>query len=202
MLQKLLDLTPKSHPEYLETLALFRATDVLIKVMTEVKAREDEYEAAKRLLERVRGLPAGSGLLRRERRLLRHGPLVRVPVSDGAANDGEQPGQRTSRFMEAINDWDRRKHAGSTPSNVTTGSYGSYNPSIITDGQAADPTRPAPCSTRTSVYAFAFSDVILLATPIAGERDLWMLCEDVGVARVVDVEGKGEAFHPIRASAS
>ena len=26
--------------------------------------------------------------------------------------------------------------------------------------------------------------------------------EDVGVARVVDVEGKGEAFHPICASAS
>ncbi|KAI5829345.1 hypothetical protein K523DRAFT_320669 [Schizophyllum commune Tattone D] len=92
--------------------------------------------------------------------------------------------------MEAINDWDRRKHSGSTPSNVTTGSYGSYNPSIMTDAQGADPTRPPPCSTRTSVYAFAFSDVVLLATPIAGERDVWMLCEDVGVARVVGVEGK------------
>ena len=52
------------------------------------------------------------------------------------------------------------------------------------------------------MYAFAFSDVILLATPIAGERDAWMLCEDVGVVRVVDVEGKGEAFRLLCAFAS
>lgn len=197
--RRLLDLTPKTHLEYLETLALFRATDVLIKVMTEVKAREDEYDASKRLLARVRGLPAGSGLLCRERRLLHHGPLVRLPPPDtpmGDQDDGGPPGQRNSRLMEAINDWDRRKRAGS---NATAGSYattvGSYGGRSVTSAKSVTELQEGRVgSVRSAVYAFVFSDVILLAAPVAGERDVWILCEDVGVARVVGLDSRADGI--------
>jgi hypothetical protein len=45
----MLDLTPKTHQDYLSTLSLSRSTDIALKVMTEVKAREDEYNLLKRV---------------------------------------------------------------------------------------------------------------------------------------------------------
>ena len=62
----MLDLTPKSHQDYLSTFALSRSTDMVIRVMTEVKIREDEYILLKTFAARVQGLLSPSELATRE----------------------------------------------------------------------------------------------------------------------------------------
>lgn len=110
----MLDLTPKSHQDYLSTFALSRSTDMVIRVMTEVKIREDEYILLKTFAARVKGLLSPSELATRERRLLQSGPLALV-VSDltGTLKENRKsstwnPGRgasrtkRVSKLMDAI----------------------------------------------------------------------------------------------------
>jgi len=72
----MLELTSKTHQDFLSTFSLSRArsTDLVIKVMTEVKIREDEYNLIKRFSTRIQGLSASSQLATRDRRLLQSGP--------------------------------------------------------------------------------------------------------------------------------
>ncbi|KAG8898653.1 hypothetical protein FRC01_010828, partial [Tulasnella sp. 417] len=76
--KRLLELTPRNHPDYLATFSLMHSTDMVIKVMQEVKAREDEYDLVKNLAERIKGLPDGFILANRERRLIAQGLLRRA----------------------------------------------------------------------------------------------------------------------------
>ncbi|KAG8987504.1 hypothetical protein FRB90_003309, partial [Tulasnella sp. 427] len=75
---RLLELTPRNHPDYLATFSLMHSTDMVIKVMQEVKVREDEYDLVKNLAERIKGLPDGFQLASRERRLIAQGLLRRA----------------------------------------------------------------------------------------------------------------------------
>ncbi|KAH0580527.1 hypothetical protein H2248_002020 [Termitomyces sp. 'cryptogamus'] len=84
LFNRLLELTPKSHRDYMPTLALVRSTEMFIRVMTEVKLREDEYDMIQQFAARIQGLPSSSHLATRERRLLHHGVLYLVDVE---AND-------------------------------------------------------------------------------------------------------------------
>src|SRR6266545_4213454 len=74
----MLDLTPKTHQDYLSTLSLSRSTDIALEVMTEVKIREDEYNLLKTFSSRIQGLPSANNLATRERRLLHSGPVQLV----------------------------------------------------------------------------------------------------------------------------
>ncbi|GAA5878188.1 hypothetical protein JCM1840_004030 [Sporobolomyces johnsonii] len=80
--KQLCDLTPPTHPDHFSTLSLLHSTDSIIRVMQEVKTREDEYEEAKVLQSRIYGLPEGFQLACRDRRLVAHGVLRRVHVND------------------------------------------------------------------------------------------------------------------------
>lgn len=80
--KRLLELTPRNHADYLATFSLMHSTDMVIKVMQEVKAREDEYDLVKSLTERIRGLPDGFLLASRERRLIAQGLLRRVSPNE------------------------------------------------------------------------------------------------------------------------
>lgn len=55
---------------------------MVIRVMQEVKAREEEYTMIKTLSARLRGLPLDFHLASRDRRLIAQGPLLRVFLSD------------------------------------------------------------------------------------------------------------------------
>lgn len=79
--QQLCHLTASHHPDHLPTLSLLHSTDSLIRVMEEVKAREEEYETIKSVQSRMRGLPDGFQLASRTRRLLGQGILHRVHFS-------------------------------------------------------------------------------------------------------------------------
>ncbi|GAA5976218.1 hypothetical protein JCM5350_001385 [Sporobolomyces pararoseus] len=80
--RQLCDLTPSTHSDHFGTLSLLHSTDSIIRVMQEVKTREDEYEETKLLENRISGLPQGFKLACRDRRLVAHGVLKRVHISD------------------------------------------------------------------------------------------------------------------------
>ncbi|KAF5375847.1 hypothetical protein D9615_008234 [Tricholomella constricta] len=86
-LSRLLDLTPKGHRDYLSTFALVHSTDMFIRVMTEVKVREDEYDMIQRFAARIQGLAPSSQLATRERRLLHQGILHLTDVEETTSND-------------------------------------------------------------------------------------------------------------------
>ncbi|KAG9103390.1 hypothetical protein FRC06_011133 [Ceratobasidium sp. 370] len=79
--QRILILTPRTHPDYLAAFSLLHAMHATVCVIQEVKSQEEEYNIIKSLLSRVRGLPPGFIIATRERRLLAQGFLqqVRLP---------------------------------------------------------------------------------------------------------------------------
>ena len=136
----MLELTSKAHPDYLSTFSLSRSTDLVIKVMTEVKIREDEYNLIKRFSTRIQGLSASSQLATRDRRLLHsgplglvvcdHGPTPRAKRNSGSGNKGTGESKRSSKLADSINDWayhveksgsaKSKKSLSSTPKPSTT----------------------------------------------------------------------------------
>lgn len=106
----MLDLTPKTHQDYLSTFSLSRSMELVLKVMTEVKVREDEYNLLKTFFSRIHGLAPTNGLATRGRRLLHSGPLQLV-ISDLCDLSGETASEasvsskrisRSSRLLDAI----------------------------------------------------------------------------------------------------
>jgi hypothetical protein len=106
----MLDLTPKAHQDYLSTFSLSRSIEFVLKVMTEVKIREDDYNFLKTFASKIQGLTPASGLAIRERRLLHSGPLQLV-ISDLRDLSGESVYgvstvskriSRSSRLLDAI----------------------------------------------------------------------------------------------------
>ena len=77
-LERMLELTSKTHQDYLFTFSLSRSMDLVIKVMTEVKISEDEYNFIKCFSTQIQGLSDSSQLVTRD---LHSGPL-RLVVSD------------------------------------------------------------------------------------------------------------------------
>lgn len=106
----MLDMTPKTHQDYLSTFSLCRSTDMVVRVLTEVKIREDEYNLLKSFTTRLQGLSLSSGLATRQRRLLHSGPLQLVlsnlcdPSEVGVQEQqlGDKRKSRSSRLLDAI----------------------------------------------------------------------------------------------------
>ncbi|KAG0142782.1 hypothetical protein CROQUDRAFT_673358 [Cronartium quercuum f. sp. fusiforme G11] len=78
--KQLCDLTPSNHPDHASTVNLLQESDAMIRVLQEVKGREDEYENLKMLETRIKGFPLGFRLAQRDRRLLAQGILRRVQI--------------------------------------------------------------------------------------------------------------------------
>ncbi|KAG1744927.1 uncharacterized protein EDB91DRAFT_168184 [Suillus paluster] len=88
--------TPKSHPDYLTTLSALHSAKLTIRVLSEVKDREDEYEFVKDMLSHIANIP--SELPCRDRRLLMHGPVACARVE----NDDDLPIMRLSTNSHGI----------------------------------------------------------------------------------------------------
>ncbi|KAL5480440.1 hypothetical protein ACEPAI_1710 [Sanghuangporus weigelae] len=74
--------TPRCHVDHLATFSLLHSATMVVRVLREVKLREEEYAFVKDLLSRIQGFANLTGLVRRERRLIAHGALQRVHVSE------------------------------------------------------------------------------------------------------------------------
>ena len=169
---------------------------MIIRVLSEVKFREDEYDVIKDIATRIHGLPSSAQLARRERRLLAQGSLHRLQSAHHLLNfdsTTEVNQSRTPGLVAAINDWGmQRDRSGSVRStSTTTMSFRSYDTtsSCSSDsrfnahrGVLSPPCvgrdmshvglspssrdKPRP-SQQIAVHAFIFTDLVIFATPIA-----------------------------------
>ncbi|KAL6297999.1 hypothetical protein BKA93DRAFT_754489 [Sparassis latifolia] len=192
--QRLLELTPRRHPDH----------------FYEVRIREEEYEFVKDMASRLEGLGSPAALARRERRLLHHGELhwvlsrdvlnheinsLKLPSKDGAGrlalpNEKTPDGsQRTSRLASAIHNWHvRQGSVGSTASSTSSlRSYGTVSDASIAIASVAGDSHRTLHALRSPVggeipsgqrrkerqdklpnvlpvQAFIFADLLLLAT--------------------------------------
>lgn len=64
--------------DHLHTFSLLHSATTVVRVMREVKIREEEYLFVKDLISGIHGLPDSMQLMKRERRLLAHGTLQRI----------------------------------------------------------------------------------------------------------------------------
>lgn len=112
---------------------------LVVQVMREVKLREEEYTSIKDLANRIRGLPDVSQLVRRERRLLAHGPLQMVHLSERSrqqleTNGYSKPNARaTSRSRSS-----RHRRANSVDSGVSSELSAASSTSSISSKGADD----------------------------------------------------------------
>ncbi|PSR74499.1 hypothetical protein PHLCEN_2v9796 [Hermanssonia centrifuga] len=151
--QRLWELTPRDHPDYLSSFSLYHSSRMVVHVMQEVKRREAEYEFVKELSSRIEGLPPSVQLAQRERRLLWHGELLSAAVKRGnnghAAVHSERdpslgwknPGKPTldqreqlrngSRLAVSVTKWDRQRKRA-TSINSSASSMASSQSSVYT----------------------------------------------------------------------
>ena len=147
--------------------SLLHGTDMMLRALQTVKAREGEYTTIKMLSERIKGIPVDFQLASRDRRLVAQGPLLRM------------------HFEDVEEDWDR-PDLDYTPIHSAFGF--SRSPSW-----PPPPPRPFASADTTSewIYAFVFTDVVVLTQHHqttdhrGGILDSWELLPDVGIARVL-----------------
>ncbi|KAI9451802.1 hypothetical protein BJY52DRAFT_1351020 [Lactarius psammicola] len=130
--KRLLDVTPRDHPDHLATFSLLHCTETMIRVMREVKLQEEEYALVKERLEKISGLPTSLQLAHRSRRLLARGRLereyprdrVRIGTNGGTIRENERSdpatGVRQSRLINAIQSRAMRSDSIRTTSESTT----------------------------------------------------------------------------------
>ena len=205
-------MTPKSHPDYMSTLSLFHAAKLTIRVLSEVKDREDAYELVKMTCSGIKGI-SSAHLVHRERPLLIRGSLTCVHVSSDeqtvsfepladsqtAARSDTFPSQRTRRadkLSKAVNVWRGRSNSvKSTASTVV--SFGTAPSSF--DVHVGQPALGTPVvrveSEPVDVEVLVFSDLVLLASRLAppgggnGDDDAYALepLDGFGLSRVISV---------------
>lgn len=177
-LQRLLRLTPKTHPDYLSTFSLVHSMDLIIHVLNEVNVREKEYDLIKSISVRIQELPPSVQLATRERRLLFRG-LLHLVNTDEAVNKSKialttsaicsenSKGRSTnlanlsSKLAIEINEWDTRRARSESTSSSSTGT--SFN-SLGTSSGACSDMPAAPCSTFFSSYRIPIPDGRLNST--------------------------------------
>ncbi|KZV70929.1 hypothetical protein PENSPDRAFT_606685 [Peniophora sp. CONT] len=89
--RRLWELTPRDHSDHLSTFALLHSTELMVRVMFEVRARENEYDLVNDILSQIEGLPASLGLASRERRLLARGRLLRQHYGSTGPDTAARP---------------------------------------------------------------------------------------------------------------
>ena len=161
-----------------------------LRVMQEVKAREEEYNLIKDLAMAIEGLGSPSSLARRERRLLIRGSCRLLASRSQARSQRNSNGNGHSLvLLDAINNWDstkrserRRSFLPASSPDVNQNTFaGSASPNRTTSGSSGS----GYDLTFSSVEAFVFSDVIALVTPEG--KDRWRLVEKFGAARILHV---------------
>lgn len=208
-------MTTRSHPDYLPTFAVLQSMNMIIRVMSEVKFREDEYDGIKEIVSRIHGLP--TNVVKRERRLLCQGTLRRIPLPEHPPGlDPVAPAEfvppRSSQLISAINDWGMRRHVpGSSKStNSTAMSFISletascasasltFDKASIIHPQyhTADTSNCTGTQQRVNAlgdtfHAFIFTDILVLASPserrTSSGSPSWVLLEDIGLSRILGV---------------
>ncbi|KAG8851759.1 hypothetical protein FRB96_009124 [Tulasnella sp. 330] len=141
-LKQLWELTPRNHPDHLATFSLLHSTETVIKVMQEVKAREEEYDLIKSLTNRIKGLPAGFQLAHRDRRLVAQGLLRRINPSD----------KDQAALNSAPPTWQ------SATDRISSQTFSSASPSIFSAPMTPNLAKLMPITAPRSLHQFSPGD--------------------------------------------
>ena len=159
-----------------------------LRVMREVKSREEEYNLVKGLALAIEGLGSPSSLARRERRLLVRGSCRLLISRSQARSQRNSNGNGLSLVpLDVINKGDGTKRSEKRRSLLAV----SPDVSTNTFASSASPKSPSggsgsgPDLSFLSAEVFVFSDVMVVATP-AGEGR-WKPVERLGMARILNV---------------
>ncbi|KAG8215735.1 hypothetical protein J3R82DRAFT_7629 [Butyriboletus roseoflavus] len=210
--RRLLQLTPKSHPDYMSTFSLFHAAKLTIRVLSEVKDREDAYEFVKMACSGINGI-SSVHLVHRERRLLIRGSLTCVQVSNDEQALSSEPlvdsqtaprsdapmsqhVRRADKLSKAVNVWRGRSNSvKSTASTVV--SFGTAPSSFDVHMHTGQPGPGTPPVVRVEsepveVEMLVFTDLVLLASRLSLDGNAVDACdleplEGFGLSRVVSV---------------
>jgi hypothetical protein len=211
--QRLLRFTPKDHPDYLSTFGVLQSIDVIVRVMTEVKLREDEYDHIKDLTSTIRGLSPKLQLATRDRRFLCQGQLYLTPDGDQdvlstpkAGNQElttppkpmlkERAGNRMSRLASAVQAWDTlRGRSGSIKSTTSSCAGFSIRSDVSRDlSKGEHASSYETTEARKTVHLFLLSDLIILATPTSQDpgKPSFQLVNGIGLSLVFHAELQAE----------
>ena len=162
-----------------------------LRVLQEVKYREEEYTLVKNLVFGIEGLSSPSSLARRERRLLMRGSCRLLASHSQARSQRNSNGNRHSLvLLDAVNNWEGTKRSEKRRSLLPASS-----PDVNTNNFAGSASLNKPSSggsgsgydmTFSPVDVFVFSDVVVVATPVGKGR--WKLADRFGTARILNVE--------------
>lgn len=167
-----------------------------IRVMEEVRIREEEYDFIKDVATHILGPDGAAQLATRERRLLYQGtlhyplpitsrnnvesqsirsmPTVQInglPVHD-SADDKQGRAERGRRLATAIHDWHvRRARSGSVSSSASSSfslwSHDSGASNVTPNTPMSDVHTPLPeTSDHETVQVFVFTDIVLIVVPM------------------------------------
>ena len=162
----------------------------ILRVMQEVKSREEEYNLIKDLTLTIEGFSPPSSLARRERRLLMQGSCrLLAPRSQARSKRDSNANRHSLVLLDAINNRDgtrrsekRRSLLPSSSPDVNVNAFaGSAPPNKILSGSSG----PGYDLAFSSVEVFVFSDVVVVVT--AAGKDRWKLVERFGIARILNV---------------
>lgn len=167
-MQRLSDLTPGNHPDYLPSISLYHAARTIVYVLREVKAREEEYEFVKDISGKICDLQSSVQLARRERRLLWHGDLL------WPSGQSSEPNGRHAVLSPGSN-----SRSGSMPAIVL-----SPCPDSPALSKSSRRRSPRPHDGATPVHVLAFTDVVLFAVSASDGRS-WQLLQDVGISKIL-----------------
>lgn len=214
--QRLWHATPKSHPDYLSTLSVLHSAKLTIRVLSEVKDREDEYEFVKDMFSRITNVP--SQLPCRNRRLLMHGPVAcaRVENDDdlrvtrpstivhGFPEPLKSPSpdshpRHNERLSNALKGW--RGRSGSVQSTASTAaSLQSFRTAPSSFDFRSEPQagpRNSPLlrveSPAVDVQLFVFTDLIMMTSATNHHDDSQRtsvnlrIVDDFGLSRILSV---------------
>ncbi|KAJ3537224.1 hypothetical protein NM688_g6721 [Phlebia brevispora] len=212
--QRLLELTPREHPDYLSSFSLSHSTRMIVHVLHEVKTREEEYQFVKDFASRIDNLLPSVQLAKRERRLLWHGEIMctlqenvsqNISLCEPSSQDFEA-GKRSpdSRRIED----EGRFRSRYSPLGPPTPTWNSRNPppTIVLspcpdtidagirdarDGGRSPKLKEKMKTLRKNVQCFVFADVLILAEPTSesgSEDPHWSLLPGFGISRVLGVQ--------------
>ena len=162
----------------------------VLRVVQEVKVREEEYNLIKDLALAIEGLSSPSSLARRERRLLIRGSCRLLASRPRARSQRNSNGNRHSLvLLDAINNRDsvkrsekRRSFLPASPPDVKPHAFaGTSSPNKTISGDSGSGYDLA----FSPVEVFVFSDVVVVVT--SAGKNPWKLVEKFGTARILHV---------------
>ena len=167
-----------------------------MRVLLEVKVREEEYDMVKDIATRIEDLLPSVRLAKRERRLLWDGEVTLMPLLPGKHTLRDEPSAQYPDTRNRLSNGyghllDARR---AIPSVVLS----PYHDASREDGRyRRHDAKAAAEQEETTLHSFVFTDILVLAIPIAeprAETARWRLLPRFGISRIIGVTGQSPSF--------